>query len=57
LLEEALSITRKNLGEEHNEIARSLINLALVEFDLGNFSKAKESYEETLCIYIKNIGE
>ncbi len=42
LLEEALQIWQKILGPEHPDTAKSLDNLALLEFDLGRIDEATE---------------
>jgi len=57
LHEEALLITKKNLGEEHIQVATHLNNLAVIEQNLGNYQKAKELNEEVLLIKRKNLGE
>jgi len=57
LNEEALRITRKNLGKEHIQVATSLNNLALVLKNLENYQKAKKLLKEALLITKNNLGE
>ncbi len=45
---EALTLRKKNLGEDHAAYAASLNNLGVLEKDLGNYNKSEQILEESL---------
>ena len=58
LMEEALVITKKALGDEHPKVAIRLNNLAaLLDEDPKNWDEAEKLYKESLAIRKKVLGE
>lgn len=51
LLRESLDLTRKNLGESHPEVARSLVFLAEVQLHRGDYAAAEKATRAALEIY------
>lgn len=54
--EQALALAEKYYGEEHNEVARILINLGNVYYGLGKAKKSQLLYQRALDILIKHDG-
>ncbi|MGH9972202.1 MAG: CHAT domain-containing tetratricopeptide repeat protein [Pyrinomonadaceae bacterium] len=50
-------LARERLGEQHQEFANSLNNLALVYQEIGNFNEAEKLYGQLLEIIRANQGE
>lgn len=55
--EEALAIRRRVHGEEHEDTATSLHNLAYLYDDMGEFSEAMTLYQQSLAIRRRVLGE
>jgi tetratricopeptide (TPR) repeat protein len=52
----SLTISEKALGPEHPNVARSLINLALLYTDQGKYSEAEPLYKRSLAVREKVLG-
>ena len=48
---------KKNLGENHSEVARSYSNIGIVYGRQGTYKAALENYQKGLKIYLNTIGE
>ena len=48
-----MAIRRKVLPKDHSDIAQSLNNLGLVQWNLREYASARKSLEEALAIYRK----
>ncbi|MGC1396300.1 MAG: tetratricopeptide repeat-containing protein, partial [Coleofasciculaceae cyanobacterium] len=57
LLERALAIQEKVLGQEHPDVALSLNNLATLYQNMGNYSQAKPLFQRSLAIREKVLGQ
>jgi tetratricopeptide (TPR) repeat protein len=57
LLRQAISIHKKNLGEEHPEIARDYIGLSQIAVVNRHYEEAIEHLESALALRIKAYGE
>ena len=57
LLREAVELNRKILGEEHEQVANSLKNLADVCHAQGKYDAAESDYRAALAIRRKQLGE
>ena len=56
MYEEALRITKKNLGPEHAAVGLPLFNVANVLETQGNAAKAASTYEEAARIFTSALG-
>jgi serine/threonine protein kinase/Flp pilus assembly protein TadD len=56
VLEEALAMRRKVLGEEHPEVAISHSELGRTLFDLGRLDEAEAHFRSALAIRLKALG-
>ena len=56
-LEEALSIRRAALGEEHVDVARTMVNAAGVKDARGDAEGAERDYEAALVLLRREFGE
>jgi serine/threonine-protein kinase len=54
--EEALALQRELYGSEHTAVATTLLNLATVHMDLGDFAAAERILRESLAIREKLLG-
>jgi len=52
----ALTIREKSLGPDHPDVALSLLNLATLYSDLGDYAKAEPFYQRALAIREKSLG-
>ncbi|MFH1107767.1 MAG: tetratricopeptide repeat protein [Planctomycetota bacterium] len=57
LLESALAIRRRELPNEHSDVATSINNLALVLQDKGDYREAERLHQEDLNIKRRRFGE
>ncbi|MBU1950272.1 MAG: CHAT domain-containing protein, partial [Candidatus Eisenbacteria bacterium] len=57
LLRDAVAKCRKRVGNEHEDTATLLYNLACLLMDQGDYSAAESLYRETLAIRRKQMGE
>ena len=57
LYQRSLSITEKQLGENHPEVATSLNNLAGLYKDQGKYNEAEPLYRRSLSIMENQLGE
>ena len=57
MLREALAITKKALGADHPDYARSLNNLAVLYQAMGDYARAEPMLREALAIRKKALGE
>jgi CHAT domain-containing protein/Tfp pilus assembly protein PilF len=57
LYKQSLEIRRKALGEEHSDVANSLISLGVLYSDMGDYKSAEPLYKQSLEIYKKALGE
>ncbi|MHC5722447.1 MAG: tetratricopeptide repeat protein, partial [Nostoc sp.] len=57
LLIQALTLTRKLVGEEHSDVATSLNNLALLYNSQGRYSEAEPLLIQALTLTRKLVGE
>ncbi|MCP4657637.1 MAG: serine/threonine protein kinase, partial [bacterium] len=57
LIEEALALQRKTLGQEHPEVAESLHDLANVLYSKGDHDGAEALHREALAIRRRLLGE
>ena len=57
LLEQALAIRQRVLGQEHPDTATSLNNLAYLYKSQGHYEQAEPLYEQALAIYVKVLGQ
>ena len=53
--EQALAIRRKSLPPDHPDIAHSLNNLGMVQYELREYAAAKQSHEQALAIRRKSL--
>jgi tetratricopeptide (TPR) repeat protein len=56
LFEQALQISRKALGPEHPDTARSLGKLAALYESMGAYDKAEPLYQQAIQILKKALG-
>jgi tetratricopeptide (TPR) repeat protein/predicted Ser/Thr protein kinase len=56
LLEDALTLRRQALGNDHRDVAASLNNLANVRFDKGDYAGSEPLYREALAMRRKFLG-
>jgi class 3 adenylate cyclase/tetratricopeptide (TPR) repeat protein len=54
--ERALAIRERALGPDHPDVAQSLNNLAVVQYQAGRFAEAAHLYEQALAIREKALG-
>jgi tetratricopeptide (TPR) repeat protein len=54
---EALAISRKVLGDEHNDTASALNNLAILYWYQGKYEQAEPLYQQALAISRKVLGD
>jgi non-specific serine/threonine protein kinase/serine/threonine-protein kinase len=57
LLEKALSVRRHGLGDEHPDVAESLIDLAWLENGRGRFDRAEELARQALAMQRRILGD
>ena len=57
LLEEALALRRKHLGEEHADVATSLFHLGWWHQDTGDVVKAEELYRRALTLRARRLRQ
>lgn len=50
LLEQALAERRKHLGNEHADVATSLLHVAWLHAEMGDFAKSEELFRECLAL-------
>ncbi len=55
-LEQALSLRRKYLGEDHEEVASALHDLGWLEFQEGDYGAARRAFEAALRIHEQRFG-
>ncbi|MBL4632989.1 MAG: tetratricopeptide repeat protein [Kofleriaceae bacterium] len=56
LMDESIGIRKKNYGTDLRGLAESLVNLAAVNFNTGNYAKASGLYEESLALLTEAVG-
>ncbi len=57
LYQEALSLSKKLLGQDHPDVATSLNNLALLYSSQGRYTEAEPLYQEAIAIATNTLGE
>ncbi|NEO45495.1 MAG: tetratricopeptide repeat protein [Moorea sp. SIO4A3] len=57
LAEQALGIRKKVLGDNHQDVATSLDNLAQLYWKQGRYSEAEDHYQQSLAIRKEQLGE
>ncbi len=57
LLQEALAMSKRVLGDEHPDVATSLNNLALLYDNQGRYSEAEPLYQEALAMRKRVLGD
>ena len=56
MLQKALKIRRRALGEDHVDVATSLANIGRVYADQGKHVKALETFDKALATYDRALG-
>ena len=57
LATEALTIRRRALGESHPDVAASMLLVARLESDIGNYERSETLLDEALALYRASHGE
>ena len=57
LFREALALNRQHLGELHENLAQTLVNLATVWSPQGRYDDAERAYREALVLYNRLLGD
>jgi tetratricopeptide (TPR) repeat protein len=56
LYERALTILEKNLGPDHPRLAAAMMNLAVLDFEMGDLRAARPLFARALAIREKTYG-
>jgi serine/threonine protein kinase len=57
LLQDALAIRRRTLGEQHPEVAESLDDLGSLQFEIGNLGEAERLLRDALALRRRTLGD
>jgi eukaryotic-like serine/threonine-protein kinase len=57
LLQDALAIRRRTLGEQHLEVAESLDDLGSLQYEIGNLGEAERLLRDALALRRRTLGD